>query len=242
VSWRTPDTYHTAGLERGTATSNFHDARDNLHKAFKPFNEKEALQIAQARNEYLHGAGIGFEGLPEDAWWARFWAQVSILVDHLDHDLDGLVGSDRVARVQRYLSLNTKNLENRLESLLEHARQLLSLRSSPNPPAWVEREFAKPKDLGAGLSHSDSAPCPACSNEGLLEGQEVRDYEIKFERVGEEDYDQWVELTVDAEYFSCRNCRLVLDGYELLELAGLPLTFEAVGDVPDYAGDEYGND
>ena len=33
VSWRTLDTYHTAGLERGTATSNFHDARDKLPAA-----------------------------------------------------------------------------------------------------------------------------------------------------------------------------------------------------------------
>jgi hypothetical protein len=31
VSWRTPDTYHTAGIERGTATSNFYETRDNLY-------------------------------------------------------------------------------------------------------------------------------------------------------------------------------------------------------------------
>jgi hypothetical protein len=28
--WRTPDTYHLAGIRRGTATSNFHAHRDNL--------------------------------------------------------------------------------------------------------------------------------------------------------------------------------------------------------------------
>jgi hypothetical protein len=27
---RTPDTYHLAGIKRGTATSNFHVQRDNL--------------------------------------------------------------------------------------------------------------------------------------------------------------------------------------------------------------------
>ena len=30
MSWQTPDTYHTAGIERGTATSNFYETRDNL--------------------------------------------------------------------------------------------------------------------------------------------------------------------------------------------------------------------
>jgi len=28
--WRTPETYHQAGIRRGTATSNFHAQRDNL--------------------------------------------------------------------------------------------------------------------------------------------------------------------------------------------------------------------
>ena len=67
-------------------------------------------------------------------------------------------------------------------------------------------------------------------------------YDIKFEQVSEDDYDQWVDLTIDAEYFSCENCRLVLGDYELIEHAGLPTTFDAVGDVGDFAGDEYGND
>jgi hypothetical protein len=219
-----------------------HTLFGRCHKAFKPFNDREALQIAQARNEYLHGAGVGFEGLPEDAWWARFWARTAILVDHLDNDLDGLVGRDRVAVVETYLSLNTRNLESRLESLLEHARQRLSLRSSANPPAWIEREFARPKDLSAGLAHFVEARCPACGTQGQLEGSEVSSYDVKVEQVGEEDYDQWVELTVDSDYFSCSNCRLVLDGYELIDTAGLPSTFGAVGDDSDYAEDEYGND
>jgi hypothetical protein len=30
---RTPDTYHLAGIKRGTATSNFHAQRDNLGEA-----------------------------------------------------------------------------------------------------------------------------------------------------------------------------------------------------------------
>ncbi|MGH9077242.1 MAG: hypothetical protein ACRDY0_07290 [Acidimicrobiales bacterium] len=30
VLFRTPDTYHLAGLMRGTVTSNFHARRDNL--------------------------------------------------------------------------------------------------------------------------------------------------------------------------------------------------------------------
>jgi hypothetical protein len=29
----TPETYHSAGIRRGTATSNFHETRDNLRRS-----------------------------------------------------------------------------------------------------------------------------------------------------------------------------------------------------------------
>lgn len=212
------------------------------HKAFKPFNEREATRIAQNRNEYLHGPAPGFVAIPEDSWWARFWAQAVILVEHIDNDIDGLVGSDRVEAVEQYLALNTRNIEQRVESLLEHARQRLVLRSSSNPPAWIEREFDRAADLTASLGYSSGADCPACGSQGHLEGSEVSSSDIKFERVSEDDYEQWVDLTVDSEYFSCPNCRLVLNGYELVEYAGLATAFGAVGDMADFAGDEYGND
>jgi hypothetical protein len=49
-------------------------------------------------------------------------------------------------------------------------------------------------------------------------------------------------VTASADYFSCPNCRLVLDGYELLHAAGLPDTIEADGDWIDYQEPDYGND
>ncbi|GGB37811.1 hypothetical protein GCM10011492_30710 [Flexivirga endophytica] len=51
-------------------------------------------------------------------------------------------------------------------------------------------------------------------------------------------------MTVHADYFSCRNCGLVLDNYELIDRAGIETTFEAQGDESDVAGYEgdYGND
>ncbi|MGH8996934.1 MAG: hypothetical protein ACRDYB_13045 [Acidimicrobiales bacterium] len=39
LSWmssRTPDTYHQAGIRRGTVTSNFHPQRDNLTASAVP--------------------------------------------------------------------------------------------------------------------------------------------------------------------------------------------------------------
>ncbi|MDX6198449.1 MAG: hypothetical protein QOJ79_1600 [Actinomycetota bacterium] len=53
----------------------------------------------------------------------------------------------------------------------------------------------------------------------------------------------WVDVTVDAEYFSCAECRLVLESYELLEQAGLETEFGAIGDVSEFTDPgDFGNE
>ena len=46
VSWRTPNTYRKAGVKRGTATSKFHDARDNL---------RTSTRVTYWRGQYASG-------------------------------------------------------------------------------------------------------------------------------------------------------------------------------------------
>lgn len=213
------------------------------HKAFKPFNEKEALAITRARNEYLHGTGIGFTGLPPEAWWPRYWAQASILVNALDTDLDSLVGSSRTAIIENYLAQNVKNIEHRVEMLIARAQQRLAQYRSGTLPARLADEWNRQADLTAGLAHRTDEVCPACGNNtGVLEGEEVLSSKPHYEQVGEEDFDAWVDLTIGADYFSCSTCMLIIDGYELLEAANLPANFDDTGDISDYIEPEYGND
>ena len=42
------------------------------HKAFKPFDQTETINIINGRNEYLHSSGTGFIAIPPNQWWARF--------------------------------------------------------------------------------------------------------------------------------------------------------------------------
>ena len=75
-----------------------------------------------------------------------------------------------------------------------------------------------------------------------MEGEDVDNAETHYEQVSEDDYDAWVDLTVGADYFSCSECHLILDSYELIEALGLPADFETTTDVGDYWEPEYGND
>jgi hypothetical protein len=212
-------------------------------KAFRPFNLTEARAITNARNEYLHSSGVGFTVIPQQVWWPKFWAQAAVLVAALDKEVEEFVGSDREGVVTNYLAQNEKNVEHRTETLIERARQRLLQYREGTLSARVAAEWKIGRDRSVGLSHQRIETCPACQSEGLLEGEEVTNTQVERHQIDEDDFELIVTLTVDADYFSCQTCQLVLDGYELIERAGLPITFLVEGDEGDlYSEPEYGND
>lgn len=214
------------------------------HRAFKPFSGAEATKITHARNEYLHGSAVGFTTIPPSAWWPRYWNLAVILVNALERDIEELVGADRTSTVEGHLLQNKKNIEHRTEMLIERAKQRLAQFRAGTLPARVAAEWAPGRNMSAGFRYSESETCPACGELGTVEGEEAEDVEVRYERVGDEDFDVIVDVTATSEYFSCSSCGLVLDNYQLLEQAGLDSTFLAEGssdDIPDYEGD-YGND
>lgn len=75
-------------------------------------------------------------------------------------------------------------------------------------------------------------------------GQDSSDTTLDYEYDDEEEgpVDVQAIITVPVEYFSCSNCHLVLDRYELITHLGLPETFEVIDEDPDFGEPEYGND
>lgn len=212
-------------------------------RAFRPFNAVDAQRFADARNEYLHGSGLGFPALSPQVWWPQFWALAAVLVTAQDRELDELVGPDRVATVETYLEQNTKNVEHRTESLIGRAKQRLAQYQAGTLPAKVQLEWKANPSLTAMLSYNTSAACPACGASGTLEGEDGSDTTYEYERGDDEDDPGtiWATVTVPSDYFSCSTCHLVLDRFELIEQAGLPESFEVIDDDPT-PEPEYGND
>ncbi|WP_315770146.1 hypothetical protein [Rhodococcoides kroppenstedtii] len=212
-------------------------------RAFRPFSKDEALKTAWARNEYLHSAGARFTSLPESAWWPKYWALAYILVSACERDLDDLVGPTRALLVQGYLEQNKQHIEDRCETLISRAKQRRAQYESGSLPERVAKEWQPGADMTAGLSYRTNELCPACGQNGVLEGEEKLEVRHEYEQFSAGDYEVVVTITVGADHFSCEHCGLVLDSYELVEKAGLSDTFDAEGDVDDIVyGDEYGND
>lgn len=219
-------------------------------RAFKPFNNVKANKLASARNEYLHGGGLGFGVTPPKQWWPEFWALASILVDAQDKTLEDLVGASRVDLVTEHLEQNKKYAEDRVQSLISRASSRFEQRQLGSIPSNQLILWRTAEQLKAGMKYEGASTCPACGESGLLEGEQVENIRVEG--------DGWVQVAEDdyvfegrgfgdvlAERFSCASCQLVLDSYELLAAADMDWTFEVEDEdfVTDEAQEqEYGND
>jgi hypothetical protein len=235
-----------SGLVEGEATFQSVPAKTvftRCAKAFRPFSLKEAMHFAGGRNEYLHGGAATITALPPHAWWPRFWAQAVILLTAQDREIEEFVGPDRHPLVEEHLARNRQHVQDRVTALIARAKQRLSRHQAGLLTSRQEAEWAATADPFAQLGHHIEATCPACGASGTLEGQEVLSVEREWEQLGPEDFDVSVHLTVGSDCFGCPTCHLVLDGYELIEAAGLPEQFPGVGSPHEYPDpDEYGND
>lgn len=203
-------------------------------RAFRPFDDAEAKKIANARNAYLHSGRIGFDTLPAEAWWPRFWAQAAILISHMDYDIADFVGDGRAQQVEAYLQVNAQHQQARLNALVERAKVRLSQHATGTLSARLARDWAGfsidrfPYEVGA--------MCPACENEGRLQGEDVLETRIDdsysgWDNLDDPEWSAW--LVIGAVGFACPTCHLVLEDLELISLAGLETTFEVEGDLSD---------
>jgi hypothetical protein len=195
--------------------------------AFKPFRAGDAEKISGPRNEYLHGAAIGFMPLDPDKWWPRYWSLAVILITAQDRTIEDLVGADREAEVEAFLERNRKNVAERTEALVQRARQRLGLVQSGTLQEKELTLWRSEVDLTIGHRYRELEPCPSCGEQGVLEGDEPYDIEVRSEPTGQDDdyWDYWAEANVPVDRFSCSNCHLVLDRFELVVQAGLRESF-----------------
>lgn len=214
-------------------------------RAFPPFNADKAKRIANNRNEYLHGGGIGFGAVPADNWWADFWGLATILIDAQDRTIAELVGGTREGEAARYLARNQTYMAERLESLISRAQQRFLQKEQGKLPPREHKQWRSAAGLRAEMDYSINEVCPACGQEGTLEGEYVNDTRVDgYHDPHTGESESWGEADINPEYFSCENCQLVLDQYELIELSNLPDEFTVPMDpemIAEQEG-EYGND
>lgn len=198
-------------------------------RAFRTFDAKTALSIADQRNAELHSGALPYASIPDpEIWWERFWATAEVLIVSQHRSLEDLVGPLRLDLVQVQLDRNTENVRRRVDSLMDAVRQRLDLGATPTITV-------------VGSSFSTDVDCPVCRNPACIYGDEVADSEV----VNGGDFeDPWPleVVTVWTDAFACGTCGLSIKGEAYVTAAGFPESFDDEREYePDY-GDYYGND
>ena len=232
-----------SGLVEGNATSVQAKAVwSRCQKAFKPFSESEAKKLSLGRNEYIHAAGVGFDAIPDHAWWPRFWSQAVILLHHMDFIAEDYVDRRYIDAVHGALATRKEALKQQLEARIERARTMLQQAQSGTLSTrqlkeWEQKSYYMTR-------YSSWVECPACTGEATLYGDEVVDQDVAYHRLdewGEEDVQ--VTLRIAPIALICDQCRLDLSDYALLTEAGLDEAFEVEGTGEDIEYEpEYNNE
>lgn len=204
-------------------------------RAFPHFNAREAGLIGTNRNEEIHSGSTPFGNLHEATWWERYWSQAVILLAAQGKTVESFVGPPEAREVEKLLAQNSENVNRRVSTLIERARQhfeLLLERAAGGP-----LRVSQPAGTGT-YEFEHEQDCPACESPGTLFGDYVLSSEIDYQA----DAPYPVEsLVVGADEFGCPYCGLHLQSLEALQAAGLPEQFELEREAePDW--DEYGND
>lgn len=231
-----------SGLVDGNATSVPAKAVwSRCQRVFKPFSEAEAKKLSIGRNEYIHAAGIGFDAVPEHAWWPRFWSQVAILLNHMGLSIDDYVDRQHLDQVNAALQTRKDAIKQQFEARIERARIMLSQsRAGTLSPRQLKEWESKVHYL---TSHRSYVECPACGGEATVFGDDVVNTNVVY---GSDDWDEpdvQVTLTIAPVAVVCDECRLDLGEYDLLVEAGLDEGFEVEGTGDDIEYEpEYNNE
>ena len=120
-------------------------------RAFRTFDKNVAMGIAHLRNAELHSGAAPFNTIEDQPlWWERFWSLAEVLINHYAGSLEDFVGSGRAGEVQQHLERNKENVQRRVQSRFDAARQRMQLGKTP-----PERP-ARSGDL------EDYYQCPVC--------------------------------------------------------------------------------
>lgn len=231
-----------SGLIEGSATSVPAKAVwSRCQRAFKPFSEAEAKKLSLGRNEYIHAAGIGFDAIPEAAWWPRYWSQAVILLSHMNLTVEDYVDRSDVETVNAALATRKETVKHQLEARIARATTML---------AQFEADTLSPRQLREWesksfylTSHTGDVECPACAHDAILYGDEVINTDVTYGRDDWGEPDVQVTLTIAPIALFCEHCRLELSDHELLVEAGVDEGFEVEGSGDDIEYEpEYNNE
>ncbi|MFI5836898.1 hypothetical protein ACIA5A_24790 [Micromonospora sp. NPDC051300] len=247
---------HAAGITKADAhprsvtTKTVVDRLKFVIEGFGDDRQRDAIFLANLRNQELHSADAALAEIPEEQWLPRFLAVASSICEHLDMPISDVLDSGIVAHAGKLSVEVDRAVHQAVRTLIEKSKYMYEHLTEPERQARIRTVTHTPTGHRRLLAHAVS--CPACGNQTPLHLTPGRTTKSKYDEESGEIVHSVIHL---ATGLSCEVCGLVLDDTAKVIAAGIPRlrTIEYSEDRYEgweenvdtstlYGGEDYGND
>lgn len=218
-----------------------HSVIDRLAHVVPDFDsdrQADARHLSALRNNELHTGAAAVASVKHEIWLPKFMRVAQVIADHLDLDVDALVGESVAALGRKLVDADDKRIRHEVEKRIEASKNFYDGLSDDEIDG---RRWSSSAPLPYTLEAVD---CPNCGEKAPLELDPIR---VTNETVIDDEFVS--EVIMVARELRCYVCELVLSGPAEVKYAGLDQQYvrqrsESFYDrfVQDYVADDYGND
>lgn len=191
--------------------------------------------MTEQRNSELHSGEKAFEKWPNNVWLARYYRACSNLLLIQGKAMADLFDKDEAVAAQKMIDGMEEKFKGEAERAIATAKTYFEALSEEK-----KAELRSLQEVGLH-NHPESVPCPACGIPAMRWGDTVH---LSKDRL-KENMIAW-DVSILPSKFECNSCKLKLDGYGLLDAAGIggQFSFTEEVDPMEYYSDptEYYND
>jgi hypothetical protein len=176
------------------------------------------LIMADRRNSELHSGAAAFEGLDNSGWLPATYEVVQVLLGHMKRDLTDFLGDDHAGFAAQLLKDRRDTIKKEVQAKLAEARKLYAMMT----PEWnTERAEKTRPSIDNWVKENRlrrTCTCPACGMRAVMSGETVSRSPVRIEATSGTIRR---EVRVLPNLLLCLFCKLILNGYQEMNEAGL---------------------
>lgn len=194
---------------------------------------KKCMTMVDRRNEELHTGALAFEAIPTQLWLTEYYRISKLLLSFQQRPLADFLGEQEAAAAEKMILAAEQEVLKNVKATISRIHAAFE---ALDP---LERENRGQLALAAIQRCSNLSKkihkCPACGNNGLITGEQVRASEPRLR-----DGLLYTDLAFLPTSFSCDSCGLQFEGHALLHAAGMGGQYSVARfyDPVEYYGDQ----
>lgn len=207
----------------------------SIIEGFTEEEKKLCLTWMNMRNIELHTGITSLVSLQTTEWLSDYYRVTNLLVTFLNKTMEELFGTSVASAAQKMIDSQNESVREEVIEAIQHAK-IFANKLSENEKLAKETEVLEQGKIRSTLHRTKKLnPCPACSKQGILEGEIIKTGDARL--LGATLVS---DITVLPTKFACDVCRLSLNGFSRLQVAGIggQYTVTSVEDPVEYFGIE----